>query len=243
MNRILKFEPVGAHWTVIGVIPAVIVFFYVFRDVFNNKNIDSVLWWILHIGLVLSLVLTISIHLLLVFNYLLPEEVNIAGLKQEFDHKIFGPFYGWEEVGKHINTLHRDYGQQLFYITPHYALSSMLSFNTPGQPLVRVFGQEYIAGLNYMYWSNYNKLKGNDAIFIYENPGENYINKLKKSFHNVNALEPLEVYDPAGHHVRTFYFFYCEGFDGRDMTTSLDSLNYIRKGTKQRIITENEVNI
>jgi 4-amino-4-deoxy-L-arabinose transferase-like glycosyltransferase len=218
------FGQVGAHWTAIGYLPAVVAFFYVFRSCFEQVNLKRGLWWSLHIGLVLSLVITIALHLLLVYNYLLPEKLNIAGAQLEIDHTTFGFFYGWEEVGERINELQAEY--DVFFITPHYAISGMLSFNTPGQPFIRLFGQEYITGLNYKYWNNYQELKGKDAIFICKDPRESYIKRLNNSFEKVEKLEQLKIFDPAGHHVRTFHFFYCKGFDGRDMTTTSNRFKF-----------------
>ncbi len=207
---------VGAHWTAIAYLPAVVTFFYVYQDLFDKMHFKKIMWWSLHIGLVLSFIVIIAIHVLLSFNYLLPEEINIAGETIEINHTLFGFFYGWDEVGIHLNELQTEYEEQLFYVTSHYAVSSMLSFNTPGQPLVRLLGQKYITGLNYVYWNNYSDLKGESAIFICKNPEESEI--LYSTFQNVEKLESLEIYNPAGLNVRTFYFFYAEGFMGKDLT-------------------------
>jgi len=101
----------------------------------------------------------------------------------------------------------------------------MISFNTPGQPFVRLFGQRYTTGLNYKYWNNFSELKGRDALFIYDDQDDNNLDKLNNSFQRVNKLEPLKIYNPVGRHVRTFYFFYCERFDGRDLTVTASKVS------------------
>jgi len=96
----------------------------------------------------------------------------------------------------------------------------MVSFNTPGQPFVRLFGQKYITGLNYKYWNNYDELLGEDALYIINNPADRNRDILESSFQRIEELQPLKINNPEGLHVRTFYLFYCEGFNGSDHTTS-----------------------
>ncbi|MFW6381479.1 MAG: ArnT family glycosyltransferase [Bacillota bacterium] len=210
------FRTVGAHWSALAYLPATVAFFYIYRDKFDQINLKSIGWWALHTGLVLSLILTVIIHLLPVYAHLIPEQFELAGNEVEVDHTDLGPLYGWEELGQQINQLQEDYDEEIFFISPSYAFSSLSSFNTPGHPFVRVYGSGSVYGQNYKYWNNYQDLEGKDAVFLYKELSDSYFDKLNDSFEEVRQLESLEIENPAGNYVRTFYFIYCEGFDGSD---------------------------
>ncbi|MFW5999011.1 MAG: ArnT family glycosyltransferase [Halanaerobiaceae bacterium] len=208
------FRSTGAHWPAMGYISLVPAFVYGFQDNLRNIKWKSGLWWLFHLGLVLSLIMTVIIHLLPVYAYLIPDNFNLLGNEVKVDHSDLGPIYGWEEIGDHLVSLQQETEEEVFFISPSYAFSSMVSFNTPGKPFVRLFGSSSVYGQNYEYWNNFEKLQGQDAIFTYKKPMDNYIDKLEKSFSRVEVLEPLKIYDPVGRQVRTIYFAYGESFQG-----------------------------
>lgn len=208
------FREVGAHWPAVGYISLFITFIYIFKDIFNQKKSKVILKWVFYLGISLSLVMTITIHLLPVAAHQLPEKINLMGNEIEIDHRDLGPLYGWQEMGWHLEKLQDETEENLFFMSPSYAFSSMLSFNTPGQPFVRVYGSNSVYGQNYKYWNNFQQLKGRDAIFTYKYPLDSYVDKLNESFANVEELSPVIIYDPKDRQVRTIYYIYCQDFKG-----------------------------
>jgi len=198
------FERVGWHWPASGFFPGILAF----ANYFLSRGRKAKTYLNITIGLMLLGILGIY------FVALRPDIIPKVQYKfdSKFDTQYLREYYGWSELGDRLNQILADSPAETFLISRAYPLSAQLSFYTPNRPFCHLFGKGGVYGRNYFYWTDWEKLKGKDAVYIALNPIKGSEEEmLKKAFQEVRLLEELPIYY-RNNRVRSFYLYYCVKF-------------------------------
>jgi 4-amino-4-deoxy-L-arabinose transferase-like glycosyltransferase len=115
---------------------------------------------------------------------------------------------GWREIGELAER--RANEEDAILISPSYAFCSMLSFYTPSQLQLHMFGRGAIHGLNYRFWDgDYSEYLGRNALWVYkERPKEDDWWAMGLSFEELNGPDEVRL-EINGRTARKFYFVLC----------------------------------
>lgn len=140
---------------------------------------------------------------------------------------IFYPFavrsddtwYGWEELGKQVTQLKRNYPNTFVFSADGYKTSAELNLLTTGFTYSQNILGQHALEFNYVH-ADLSLLKGKNALYIDSEPG--FTNEAKgtqapdyllRYFQSVKELSPILIKN-NGHDVRKFLVYYCIGYRG-----------------------------
>jgi dolichol-phosphate mannosyltransferase len=100
--------------------------------------------------------------------------------------------YGYKELAE---KLYNDYNEisdkrGVFWAARHYQTASLLSFYMPGQPEFYIL-INHESNKNYRFWKGYEKFKGTQCLFVYNEPWE--IDEMSKFFDSHDASLTVSV--------------------------------------------------
>ena len=223
----------GAHWPAAGYLTAFVAIAGLF-DEFSRRKMAGRLskplhqrfwWWgkFYRCSFIFSVATS---ALLIAFCYAVPLLVPIIpanlvykGRPDKINTGLIRELYGWKELGREVNRVKLELSgkEGVFIITGSYAFSSMIAFYTPGQPYVHLFGRGSVHGRNFAYWDKFEKLAGQNAVFVSKRPLNKSVKKkylLEASFEKLEELSPFNIFR-NGRLVRSFYITKCYGFKGQ----------------------------
>lgn len=200
---------VGAHWAAI-VYPSscvlIAIWFYLVKGEIQPVMIK--LKSFITSIIMAVIILVIGIWLLVHPKSIVPDKfIYTPGLGQK--QPIVSHYYGWQEIGQHINKLEqewRDKPEGFFFTSKDYSLASTLSFYTPTHPQFYLmnFPRDGIHGKDFLIWEKNRKKIGANTIYITDTRNS-YHDRLLGFFENIQELPPFVVYDDEGRILRIFY--------------------------------------
>jgi 4-amino-4-deoxy-L-arabinose transferase-like glycosyltransferase len=203
------FERAGAHWPAAAYITGIPLFAgWLLRS--GSRPATRYV----HVTLILLVVFLSAGHVFLLRPDLIPE-FRYKAWPKKINTKYLREYYGWEELGRVLSKRLEEMGlEKTFLVSPYYSLSATISFYTPGQPFCHHMGPESVHGNNYRYWTDWQVLKGRNAIHIglKELRGKER-SRLERAFERIEPLEPLPVFY-RGNLVRRFYLTLGYSFKG-----------------------------
>ncbi len=151
-------------------------------------------------GLMLGLVIVLFMHLMPIFPM--------------FPSRKGDTWTGWQELAEKVIDMKQEMGDSTFIFGHEYKIPSEITFYTSNHEPTHsgeIIGEK---GLQYTYWTNFDKLSGKDAIFV-TSDAQRYRNmdNVKKYFDSVAEEPQLKIM----HHHRVFRIFYiyrCFNYKG-----------------------------
>jgi len=142
-------------------------------------------------GLILGLVIVLFMHLMPIIPM--------------FPSRKGDTWTGWQELSTSVMALKQEMGEDTFIFGHEYKIPSEITFYTPDHEPTHsgeIIGEK---GLQYTYWTNFEELIGNDAIFV-TSDAQRYRNmdNVRRYFESVTEGPPLKIV----HHNRVFRIFY-----------------------------------
>lgn len=151
-------------------------------------------------GLITGLIIVIFMHLL--------------PLVPLFPMRNGDTWTGWQELATRVSEVKKEMGEDTFIFGHEYKIPSEITFYTPHHEVTyagEIIGEK---GLQYSYWTQFNKLISKNAIFVTSN-AQRYrnIEKLKSHFNSVAEDFPLKIIH-RNKVFRIFYLYRCYGYKG-----------------------------
>lgn len=151
-------------------------------------------------GLILGLVIVLFMH-----------SMPIVPL---FPSRKGDTWTGWKELSTKIISLKKEMGEDTFIFGHEYKIPSEITFYTPNHEPTHsgeIIGEK---GLQYTYWTNFDELIGQDAIFV-TSDAQRYRNldNVKSYFDSVVEEPPLKIIQ-HGRVFRIFYIYRCYNYKG-----------------------------
>ncbi len=190
------------NWAVSSYVSGIILVGYLLR-----RSRRKALWW--HgIGIALAVLMTAIVYF--------PSIGYGLGLRLKTDRTT--DLHGWRALADRVGEEQTAVGgpSKSFVFAVDYELPSELAFYLPGQPAT------YSLYLNsrrneYMFWSDPNKLLGENAIFVNSSETPDHIDDCRAVFSHVVVEPPFLWYQkPYNDPVRTVQIYRCYGFKGYD---------------------------
>ncbi len=200
---------VAPHWTAMIYPIAAIIIMAWFLQVYEVNRSRSILHSKLFIaGCIVSLGISLAMSVLVVFPKLLPDNM-IYTRQVNDDAPVLSHYFGWKEIGEHIDTLRNEWEQRpegLFFTSKDYSLASMLGFYTPSHPNFYLMNvrEDVVHGKSYLLWERGKKKIGANTIYVADTP-ESYKTRLIGFFKEIQHQEPFIVRDDDGRILRIFY--------------------------------------
>lgn len=208
---ISTYQRVGVHWPIATYFSGLVIIALLFQGAPNwyRKLFKVGIWG----SAIMILVVYAFAFTLSLTPKVIPWDWAYPGRPEKINAKKLREFYGWEEVGQRISQSYKEMSSQgpTFIFTGSYALSSQLSFYTPGNIFVNMLGTGSVHGRNYDFWQDLDKLKGQNALQVSKDGKhpEDY----HHLFERVEAEKPLKIYI-EGELIRTFPIFRCYNYLG-----------------------------
>jgi len=202
------FDRVAPHWVACGYLTAFIASAVLFLGQ-ERKRFYQIVWMV---SVFLGILMTISIHVMPLYPKILK---GIAKDKKGHPGKIEVFLSGWmKDLGEKLSIIKKEMPENTFILCRGYALASYMAFYTDKQYETYSIGQSTTHGHSYRYWSDFDSLIGNDAIFVKEGEKDNgYFQKLSLAFNEVNK-EPIFEIMRDGRVIKRFSIWRCYNFRG-----------------------------
>ncbi len=208
---ISTYQRIGIHWPISTYFSGLVIMALLLPE--------SPKWYktLFKAGVWGSLIMTLTAYILVLVLSITPKIIPwgwaYPGRPEKINAKALRELYGWEEIGQRISKSYKEMSKQreTFIFTGSYALSSQLSFYTPGNPFVKMLGTGSVHGRNYDFWQDLSLLKGQNALQISKDG--KHPQDYHKFFERVEAEKPLGIYID-GELIRTFTLFRCYNYLG-----------------------------
>ena len=206
---------VGAHWLAI-IYPLasvlVTVILYVKMGKFNFSHIQHKK---LSVAILGNLLIILLPAIAVITNPKILPAKYIFSSSLDSTPPFASHYFGWEEVGLHIDRLKSEWLQKkkgFFFTSSDYAIASMLAFYTPSHPEIFLinFARDGIHGKDFLYWEKGKKRIGDNTIFISDSRSL-WQEKMAPFFREIEQLEPLVIRNNENRILRIFYF--TAGYD------------------------------
>ena len=200
---------IAPHWLATIYPLGVILVFAIFKEWFGELT-DNMLWRSKYVwaNMVPAALISLVMAVLVLFPKILPdrmlyiEKVNGTG-------SLVSHFYGWEEIGEHIDKLipeWKDRPEGFFLTAEDYSLASMLAFYTPSHPSFYLMNsmKKMIHGKTYLLWEKGKKKIGANTLYIADR-FDAWDDRIPGFFKDLKHLDPLIIRDEQGRILRVFY--------------------------------------
>lgn len=200
---------VAPHWPAIVYVPGAVLLVAWLegkRSQTASKSLkNSLLYWS---SVLTALLISATLYTLVLFPKILPDKM-IYTEKVGDKAPVLSHYFGWKEIGKHIDTLIQEWEKRpegLFMTSKDYSLASMLGFYTPSHPQFYLMNvtKEVIHGKSYLLWEKGNKAPGANTIYVGDEP-DSYQSRIPDFFKETRQLEPFVIRDSEGRILRVFY--------------------------------------
>lgn len=194
---------VGAHWPAAGYLTSCVGLPYyalVEKDALMLRHARK--------SVITALVILGVVYAFLFAVYFFPAPmVDFASRFVEESKELY-EIHDYKGIG--AETERRANQHDAIVISPSYGVCSTLSFYTPSQLQLHMFGEGRVYGRNYKFWDNdYASYLGRNALWVHVNPpAESALQAMRRSFESVGALEKYPI-TSRGRTLRTFYFVPC----------------------------------
>ncbi len=202
---------VNANWSAVSYIAGLIlaaVFWDRLWDIYGGKNWKVWLW---------PLIGAVFVLIALVHDWLpVPRTVTVPGLKKTYE--VRSPalrLKGFSDLGQKVGILRAEKFQDpehVFLFGLHYDMTSVLSYNVPGQE--RAFCGGVHRRLNqYDLWPGPENLKGYDAVFVRKKFRSKVHEDIKPLFERIEMIHFQS--EHKGKPAQKFTIYLCYGFKGK----------------------------
>ncbi|MBU2515089.1 glycosyltransferase family 39 protein [bacterium] len=200
---------IAPHWLAVVFPIWMILILAAFKErygILDNRMIlrSKMIW----ANMLSAAIISLTLSVVVLFPKILPDKL-IYTPKINDEAPIISHYFGWKEIGKHIDHIMVDWKDRpegFFLSAEDYSLAAMLAFYTPSHPNFYLLNvtEKVVHGKTYLLWEKGKKKIGSNVLYISDRP-DAYKNRIPKFFKGMKHLEPFVVKEDDGRILRTFY--------------------------------------